>query len=76
LEAKRVDLYVDRQGVDTTTPGGRALFQMMGVFDEFERAMIQERVKAGLARAVRPRRETGPASDLHAEGTSDPRGQG
>jgi len=52
LEAKRVDLYLDRQGVDTTTPGGRALFQMMGVFAEFERAMIQERVKAGLARAV------------------------
>ena len=51
LEAKRVDLYLDRQGVDTTTPGGRALFQMMGVFAEFERAMIQERVKTGLARA-------------------------
>ena len=47
-----MDLYLDRQGVDTTTPGGRALFQMMGVFAEFERAMIQERVKAGLARAV------------------------
>jgi DNA invertase Pin-like site-specific DNA recombinase len=34
--------------VDTTTPAGKALFQMMGVFAEFERAMIQERVKAGL----------------------------
>lgn len=52
MEAKRIDLYLDRQGVDTTTPGGRALFQMMGVFAEFERAMIQERVKAGLVRAV------------------------
>jgi DNA invertase Pin-like site-specific DNA recombinase len=48
-----VDLYLDRQGVDTTTPGGRALFQMMGVFAEFERAMIQERVKAGLARGAK-----------------------
>jgi Resolvase, N terminal domain len=37
--------------VDTTTPSGRALFQMMGVFAEFERAMIRERVNAGLARA-------------------------
>ncbi len=34
-----------------TTPAGKALFQMMGVFAEFERAMLQERVKAGLARA-------------------------
>ena len=35
----------------TTTPTGKALFQMMGVFAEFERAMIAERVRAGLARA-------------------------
>ena len=51
LQASKVDLYLDRQGIDTTTPGGKALFQMMGVFAEFERAMIQERVFAGLARA-------------------------
>ena len=38
--------------LDTTTPGGKALFQMMGVFAEFERSMIQERVRAGLRRAV------------------------
>jgi DNA invertase Pin-like site-specific DNA recombinase len=37
--------------IDTTTPAGKALFQMMGVFAEFERAMIQERVRAGLERA-------------------------
>jgi DNA invertase Pin-like site-specific DNA recombinase len=46
-----VDLYLHRQGIDTSTPAGKALFQMMGVFAEFERAMIQERVSAGLARA-------------------------
>ncbi len=40
-----------QQVVDTSTPAGRALFQMMGVFAEFERAMIRERVNAGLARA-------------------------
>jgi DNA invertase Pin-like site-specific DNA recombinase len=45
------DLYLHQQGVDTTTPAGKAMFQMLGVFAEFERAMIQERVKAGLARA-------------------------
>jgi hypothetical protein len=46
-----VDLYLHRQGIDTSTPAGKALFQMMGVFAEFERAMIQQRVSAGLARA-------------------------
>src|SRR4051794_26537023 len=51
LHAKGVDLYLHQQGIDTTTPGGKALFQMMGVFAEFERAMIVERVNAGLARA-------------------------
>ena len=51
LHAKDVDLYLHQQGLDTSTPSGRAMFQMMGVFSEFERSMIQERVKAGLARA-------------------------
>ena len=51
IHGKRVDLYLHQQGIDTTTPGGKALFQMCGVFAEFERAMIQERVLAGLKRA-------------------------
>jgi DNA invertase Pin-like site-specific DNA recombinase len=51
IHALKVDLYLHQQGLDTTTPGGKAMFQMMGVFAEFERAMIQERVRAGLARA-------------------------
>jgi DNA invertase Pin-like site-specific DNA recombinase len=51
IHSKRIDLYLHQQGIDTTTPAGKALFQMCGVFAEFERAMIQERVKAGLARA-------------------------
>jgi len=51
MQAKGVDLYLHRQGIDTTTPAGNAMFQMMGVFAEFERAMIRERVNAGLARA-------------------------
>lgn len=46
-----VDLYLHQQGIDTTTPAGRAMFGMLGVFAEFERAMIRERVNAGLARA-------------------------
>ena len=51
LHAKGVDLFLHQQGVDTSTPSGRAMFQMLGVFAEFERAMIRERVLAGLARA-------------------------
>jgi DNA invertase Pin-like site-specific DNA recombinase len=51
LHAKSVDLFLHQQGLDTSTPSGRAMFQMMGVFAEFERAMIRERVLAGLARA-------------------------
>jgi DNA invertase Pin-like site-specific DNA recombinase len=51
LHGKGVDLYLHQQGIDTSTPAGKAMFQMMGVFAEFERAMIVERVKAGLARA-------------------------
>jgi DNA invertase Pin-like site-specific DNA recombinase len=47
----KIDLFLRQQGLDTTTPAGKAMFQMMGVFAEFERAMIQERVRAGLARA-------------------------
>jgi DNA invertase Pin-like site-specific DNA recombinase len=51
LEATGVDLYLDQQNIDTTTPAGKLLFHVTGAFAEFERAMIQQRVKAGLARA-------------------------
>jgi DNA invertase Pin-like site-specific DNA recombinase len=51
LQAAGVGLYLHRQAVDTSTPSGRAMFGMLGVFAEFERAMIQERVRAGLERA-------------------------
>ena len=52
LHALHIDLFLHQQGLDTTTPGGKAMFQMMGVFAEFERAIIAERVRAGLRRAV------------------------
>lgn len=51
LHACGIDLYLHQQAVDTTTPAGRAMFQMCGVFAEFERSMLSERVKAGLNRA-------------------------
>jgi len=51
LNSVGVDMYLHQQAIDTATPAGKALFQMCGVFAEFERAMIVERVKAGLSRA-------------------------
>ena len=51
INALGVGLYLHQQCIDTTTPAGKAMLQMCGVFAEFERAMIQERVKAGLKRA-------------------------
>ena len=50
IHANGVDLYLHKQGIDTTTPSGKAMFQMCGVFAEFEREMIRERIHAGLAR--------------------------
>jgi DNA invertase Pin-like site-specific DNA recombinase len=51
LHDKGVDLFLHQQGLDTSTTAGRAMFQMLGVFAEFERGIIRERVYAGLARA-------------------------
>ena len=51
LHGAGIDLFLHQQAIDTTTPSGRAMFGMLGVFAEFERSMIQERVRAGLARA-------------------------
>jgi len=51
LQEKRVGLFLHQQGLDTTTSAGKAMFQMLGVFAEFERGIIRERVNAGLARA-------------------------
>ena len=81
LHGKGVDLYLHQQGIDTTTPAGKMMFQMMGVFAEFERTMIQERIHAGLGRARasgktlgRPKTLTPKQADqirsLHADGLS------
>jgi DNA invertase Pin-like site-specific DNA recombinase len=79
LRDKDVDLFLHQQGLDTSTTAGRAMFQMLGVFAEFERGIIRERVNAGLARArekgvVLGRRRTAPVVEkrirqLRAKGT-------
>lgn len=53
IQSKSVDLYLHQQGLDTSTPSGRMMFQMLGVFAEFERAMIRERIMAGLRRTTK-----------------------
>ncbi|MFN4310075.1 MAG: recombinase family protein [Ferrovibrio sp.] len=59
VQNRGVDLYLHRQAVDTSTPAGRALFHMLGVFAEFERALIVDRVRAGLQRAKAEGRRLG-----------------
>ena len=51
VKAARVDLFILQQNLDTTTPAGRAMFGMLAVFGEFERAMIVARVQSGMDRA-------------------------
>jgi DNA invertase Pin-like site-specific DNA recombinase len=70
LREKGVDLFLHQQGLDTSTTAGRAMFQMLGVFAEFERGIIRERVNAGLARARANgtklgRRRAAPAVEAH-----------
>ena len=51
LESRDIELVSLQEQIDTTTPAGRALFQMCGVMAEFERNLISERTRAGLAAA-------------------------
>lgn len=50
VQSVNCHLYIHQSGLDTSTPSGRMMFQMVGVFSEFERSMISERVKLGLQR--------------------------
>jgi DNA invertase Pin-like site-specific DNA recombinase len=52
LESCGVDMFIEQQALDTTTPAGKLMFQVTGAFAEFERSMIRQRVKLGLKRAV------------------------
>jgi len=56
IQARSVDLYLHQQALDTSSPSGRAMFQLLGVFAEFERAMIRSRVVAGLDRVLGKKR--------------------
>jgi len=45
-------LFFYKQAIDTTTSMGKMMFQLLGVFAEFEREIIRERIRAGVERAV------------------------
>lgn len=51
IQSVKIALYLHKQGLDTSTPAGQAMFQMLGIFAQFERAIMQERIHAGLKRA-------------------------
>ena len=67
LEDCGVDLYLDQQAIDTTTPVGKLLFQITGAFAEFERSMIRTRVNAGLKRAKDQIKQKGHFVTKHGE---------
>ena len=53
INDRSVDLYLHTQGLDTSTPAGRAMFSMLSVFAEFERSILRQRIMAGLARSTK-----------------------
>ncbi len=59
------DLYIHQSGIDTSTPSGKMMFQMCGVFAEFERGMIRERVLIGQERAKKQGKHIGRPSNLN-----------
>lgn len=67
LHGHGVDLYLHVQQIDTTTPSGKMIFQVMGAFAEFERSMIVNRINAGLKRARAEGKVLGRKRDVEAE---------
>ena len=65
IHSKGCDLYIHQQAIDTTTPSGTMMFQMCGVFAQFERAMISQRVRAGQKRAKAQGKHIGRPSNLN-----------
>lgn len=64
LKALDVQLYLAREGFDTSTPAGEMFLQMVGAFAQFERSILIERVKAGMERAAARGKHLGRPSKL------------
>lgn len=67
LKAKGVALRILNMGIDTSTPTGRLLLQMVGAVAEFERAMMLERQREGIAKAKSEGRYKGRAPTARAK---------
>lgn len=59
------------ESIDTTSPAGRMMMQTVGTFAEFERAMIRERIRAGLKVAATQGRKGGRNPKLSEEQKAD-----
>ena len=66
IKASGGSLYIHQQALDTASPAGEAMFGMLGIFSQFERSIIQERVRSGISAAKakgvkfgRPKRKIG-----------------
>jgi DNA invertase Pin-like site-specific DNA recombinase len=69
LHALHIDLLLYQQDLDTTTPAGNVMFQMIGVFAEFQRSIIQERARAGLRKAKDEGKRLGRPESIRPERT-------
>jgi DNA invertase Pin-like site-specific DNA recombinase len=67
LEGRGVGFRSLTEAIDTTTPGGRLIFHVFGALGQFERDLIGERTKAGLAAAAALGRKGGRKSVVSAE---------
>lgn len=64
IEASGAGFRSITEAIDTTTPAGRMMMQLLGAFAKFERAMVRERTRAGLAAAAAQGRRGGRRSKL------------
>lgn len=67
LAAKKVSLRILAMGVDTATPTGKLMLQIVGAIGEFERSMMLERQKEGVAKAKAEGRYKGRAPTARAK---------
>ena len=65
IQSVDCDLYIHQSGIDTSTPTGKMMFQLVGMFSEFERGMIRERVVAGQNRAKSQGKHIGRPTNLN-----------
>ena len=63
--SKDIDLYIHKQGIDTSTSTGKMMFGFISVMSEYERTLIVERVKSGLETAKRKGKKLGRPTNVN-----------